>query len=102
MWVEALPLVGSCLLGSLLTFTQSGCALLSQPTSPLSLLLLASHQKLGSEFLSKSFPSCLMKNAARNSCCLLFISFSCYRLSWGCKQPKNMGCWVSPILGARF
>lgn len=34
--------------------------------------------------LSKAFPSDLMKNTARNSHCLSFISFSCYGLSWGC------------------
>lgn len=40
-------------------------------------------------WLSKAFPSDLVKNTARNSHCLSFISFSCYGLSWaadGCLQ----------------
>jgi len=36
--------------------------------------------------LSKAFPSDLMKNTARNSRSLSFISFSCYGLSWGCRR----------------
>lgn len=43
----------------------------------------AGHEALG---LSQVFPSDLMKNAARNSRCLSFISFSCYGLSWGCRR----------------
>lgn len=39
-----------------------------------------------SPWLSKAFPSDLMKNTARNSHCLSFISFSRYGLSWGCRR----------------